>query len=30
MNWYSISVEETLKQTGSKQEGLDDAAVQQN
>src|SRR5688500_9293338 len=29
MNWYSISVEETLKQTGSKQEGLDDAAVQQ-
>ena len=29
MNWYSISVEEALKQTGSKQEGLDDAAVQQ-
>ena len=29
MNWYSISVEETLKETGSKQEGLDDAAVQQ-
>ena len=29
MNWYSIPVEETLKQTGSKQEGLDDATVQQ-
>lgn len=29
MNWYSISVEETLKQTGSKPEGLDDATVQQ-
>lgn len=29
MNWYSIPVEETLEQTGSKQEGLDDATVQQ-
>jgi len=28
MNWYSISVDETLKQTGSKPEGLDDATVQ--
>ncbi len=29
MNWYAISVEETLKQTGSRQDGLDDAGVQQ-
>ncbi len=29
MNWYAISVEETLKQTGTTQEGLDDAALQQ-
>ena len=29
MNWYSLSVEEVLKQTGSTSNGLDDAAVQQ-
>ena len=29
MNWHSMSVEEVLKETGSKPDGLDDAAVQQ-
>ena len=29
MNWYSLSAEEVLKQTGSTPNGLDDAAVQQ-
>lgn len=29
MNWHSLSIEEVLKETGSKPEGLDDATVQE-
>ena len=29
MNWHTLSIEEVLKETGSKPDGLDDAAVQQ-